>query len=566
VRPGDPDWPSAEDWDGLRRQVGGRLLKLDSPFDICRQSPIDTACGDFFRELKNPYFIGDNPALTQTTGWIDAWTMQSSAYAVAAQNTADVAAAVNFARDRNLRLVVKGGGHSYLGTSNAADSLLIWTRHLAGIELRDAFVAQGSGAAPQPAVTVGAGAIWGHTYNEVSTKGGRYVQGGGCLTVGVAGLVLGGGFGTYSKRYGTAAASLLEAEIVTADGATWIANAATNADLFWALKGGGGGSFGVVTRLTLKTHELPEAMGLVLATIDAHSAEAYRRLIDRLVAFYAEHLATPHWGELISLHPSNRLDIRMNFQGLDRGAAEALWQPFFAWVAAAGEDYNFILPPRVIAGPARHRWDPDFLRARFSSGIGTDDRPNAPKDNIFWSGNVAEAGHFIRGYESVWLPSALLTADQQPRLAEALFATSRIWSVELHFQKGLGGAPPEIIAAAAETATNPAMLDAFALVIIGSEAAPGYPDLPGYSPDIGTARRDAKAIAKAMVELRKLVSRPGSYVAESSYFEHDWQDCYWGENYPRLRQIKQKYDPDGLFFVHHGVGSEAWSADGFTRL
>jgi FAD/FMN-containing dehydrogenase len=58
----------------------------------------------------------------------------------------------------------------------------------------------------------------------------------------------------------------------------------------------------------------------------------------------------------------------------------------------------------------------------------------------------------------------------------------------------------------------------------------------------------------------------GSYVAESSFFESDWQKSYWGPNYPRLLAVKKKYDPAGLFFVHHGVGSEEWSADGFTRV
>jgi FAD/FMN-containing dehydrogenase len=216
---------------------------------------------ELLRNLRNPFFIGDQPWGTQSSGWVDAWVSSPSVYAVAAKDAGDIAAAVNFAREHNLRLVVKGGGHSFHGTSNAPDSLMIWTRAMDKIVLHDEFVPQSCGTPPQPAVSVGAGAIWLHVYDAVTTKAGRFVQGGGCTTVGVAGLIQSGGFGSFSKYYGTAAASLLEAEVVTADGAVRIANTCTNPDLFWALKGGGGGSFGVVTRLTLKTHELAERAG-----------------------------------------------------------------------------------------------------------------------------------------------------------------------------------------------------------------------------------------------------------------------------------------------------------------
>ena len=113
---------------------------------------------------------------------------------------------------------------------------------------------------------------------------------------------------------------------------------------------------------------------------------------------------------------------------------------------------------------------------------------------------------------------------------------------------------------------NPAVLDAFALAIVGSEAPPAFPGLPGHEPDLARGRRDADAIGRAMGELRKAAPGAGSYVAESDYFEPHWQESYWGPNYPRLRAIKAKYDAAGLFFVHHGVGSEEWSADGFTRI
>ena len=117
----------------------------------------------------------DQPWGTQSTGWADAWMSSPSVYAVAAKNAGDVAAAVDFAREHNLRLVVKGGGHSYLETSNAPDSLLIWTRAMGEIVLQDGFVPQGCSAPPQPAVSVGAGAIWLHIYDAVTTKSGRHV-------------------------------------------------------------------------------------------------------------------------------------------------------------------------------------------------------------------------------------------------------------------------------------------------------------------------------------------------------------------------------------------------------
>jgi FAD/FMN-containing dehydrogenase len=566
VRPSSPDWPSEDAWDGLKQAVGGRLVKVETPLAACRQPDGAEACATLFKELKNPYYIRDQVGITQTLGWIDGWTYQPSAYAVAARQSSDVIAAVNFARERNLRLVIKGGGHSYLGTSNAPDSLLIWTRAMDGITLHDGFIAQGCSDMPQPAVSIGAGAIWMYAYNMVATSAGRYVQGGGCGTVGVAGLVQGGGFGSFSKRYGTAAASLLEAEIVTADGSLRIANACQHPDLFWALKGGGGGTFGAVTRVTLRTHPLPEFFGGVFASVRATSDAAFRKLIGEFVAFYARKLHNDHWGEIVNLRRRNTFEISMSFQGLSREQAEAVWQPFFDWLKASPADYTITSAPLVVAIPARHLWDPDFLRDHFPQAIQADDRPGASPDNIFWAGNLAEAGHVLYGFQSIWLPATLLEAERQEQLADALFAGSRQHPLELHFQKGLSGGSDEIIAAARDTATNPDVLNAFMLVIVAGEGPPAYPGLAGHEPNLKNARNEAAQIGRAMGELRQLAPGAGSYVAESDYFESNWQQSYWGGNYALLLAIKQKYDPQGLFFVRHGVGTENWSDDGFSGV
>jgi FAD/FMN-containing dehydrogenase len=590
-RPSDANWPSQSAWKQLNDAVGGNLLPVDFP--LSASNPSAAAAALTSENLKNPYYIGDQPGLTQTLGWVDAWATKPSAYAVAARNAQDIAAAVNFARQNDLRLVVKGGGHSYQGTSNAPDSLLIWTRHLNDIAMHDAFVPQGCEHTlqPQPAVTVGAGTIGMQAYDAVTTKSGKYVQGGGCTTVCLGGLVQSGGFGSYSKHYGSAAGSLLEAEVVTADGQIRIANACTNADLFWALKGGGGGSFGVVSKMTLRVHDLPEFFGTASFTVKAASDDAFRRLLRQFVSFYREQLFNDHWGEQVSVTADNRLVIAMSSHGLDAAQAKKNWQPFLDWVARTPNDFS--LPERVVIGsiPARHWWDPQWWKAHWPEiafprngnpliamldfsllhlvgqpALTFDHRPGAGPHNAWWKGDGEQVGQFLWAYQSLWLPASLLEGDAQQHFADALFASSRHSGFSLHCNKGLAGAPPDAIARAKDTATNPAVLDAFALAIAADGQGPAYPGIPGHEPSIDDGKKAAERIDLCMNELRAMVPNPGAYVSESNYFEKDWRQAYWGSNYARLAEIKKKYDPDGLFIVHNGVGSEQWSADGFTKL
>jgi FAD/FMN-containing dehydrogenase len=593
VRPSDAAWPSKSAWNRLKETVGGNLIPVDFPLSLLKTDPDSAAAKQLTENLRNPYYVGDQPGLTQTLGWVDAWATKPSVYAVAARNAQDIAAAVNFARDNNLRLAVKGGGHSYQGTSNAPDSLLIWTRHMHDITMHDGFVAQGCEQLqqPQPAVTLGAGTIGMQAYDAATTRGGKYVQGGGCTTVCLAGLIQGGGFGSFSKHYGTAAGSLLEAEVVTADGQIRIANACSNPDLFWALKGGGGGSFGVVSKLTVRLHELPEFFTVANIKVKAASDDAYRRLVRAFVSFYREHLFNDHWGEQAHIRRDNRLEIQMIAHGLDTEQAKKTWQPLLDWVGQSSNGCSITGLTTIGSIPARHWWDaqwwkehwPEIAFPRDGSlfhallddalvhllpqpTFNFDNRPGAGPNNAWWKGDAEQVAQFLWGFESLWLPESLLKSDAQQRLADALFAGSRHQGIELHFNKGLAGAPPEAIAAAKDTATNPAVVSAFALAIVAGGQGPAYPGIPGHEPSVDAGRRAAERIDRCVNELRAVSGETGAYVSESNYFEKGWQQSYWGSNYPRLAEIKRKYDPDGLFIVHNGVGSEQWSRDGFTKL
>jgi FAD/FMN-containing dehydrogenase len=308
---------------------------------------------------------------------------------------------------------------------------------------------------------------------------------------------------------------------------------------------------------------LPEFFGRVHAVIKATSDDAYRRLIAKFVEFYARALLNPHWGEQI-LIGRGFVAIDMAFQGLDQQRATTLWRPFFYWVGNAAQDYTIVSAPQISARAARGYWDPSVLERRPGAVI-ADDRPGAPADNVFWAGNLEEAGAVWYTYQSAWLPASLLEADQRERLVDALFAAAKHFGVALHVNKALAGAPADAIAAAKDTAMNPAVTDAFALVISGAFGQPAYPGVPGHEPDTGAARTQLEAVSRSMDEIGKLLPRVGSYVWETDFFQPNWQEAFWGENYPRLRAIKDKYDPEGLFFLHHGVGSEDWSGDGFTR-
>lgn len=532
VRPSDPEWPKAAEWSELRSRVHGRLVQ-----------PVDPG------PSRNPFWLEEQPGGTQSRGWADAWEARPSTYAVAAETAEDVAAAVDFARQHGLRLVVKGTGHDYLGRSCAGDSLLVWTHPMRKVTVHDRFVPQGAPAGHPglPAVSAQAGARWLEVYGEVTTRHGRYVQGGGCASVGAAGgFPQGGGFGSFSKKFGTGAAGMVEAEVVTSDGRILTANEFQHPDLFWALRGGGGGTFGVVTRLTLMTHDLPPTFGAVTGTIQAASDEAFRALVDRMRRFYCEALNNEHWGEQIAFRPDNSVEVSLTFQGLDQAQAEAVVAPLRTGLPK--EAYQIDL--KVLTIPARDMWNLAFWKANHPDQVIAD-----PEGRVFWwAGNQGEVSMYWYTYQSRYIP---LKNFQDPGFTDTLFEASRHWRVSLHVNKGLAGAAPEALERGRKTSVNPVSTTAAALAILGAGTT--------GAPDPAQAKEKIARVDAAMRLLREATPKSGSYANEADYFTQDWQTEFWGVHYPRLLAIKERYDPAGLFHVHHGVGSEGWSRDGMTR-
>lgn len=525
----------------LVRKVSGRLIHVPaSPAALVNR--------------PNPYVVSEDPAAFHTTGWLGAFASCHSTRVVAAEGPEDIAAAVDFGRAHGVKLAIKGTGHDYLGRSSAPGSLLIWTQRMREITVHDGFTPDGAptGTPGIPAITLGAGTNWLEAYRALSGQR-RYVQGGGCLSVGAAGgFTLGGGFGGFSRRYGTAAGNMLEAEVVVASGEILTVNEWQHPDLFWALRGGGGGTFGVVSKLTMRTYPMPPTIGIAKGVIRAADDASFRCLLGELVRFLPA-ICDERWGEHISLGPDNTVTFDLIAASVTSQEAQSVWRPLLTWVQ--GHPGAFTVDASLDTYPFSAWWDAGVWDRLAPEVIRHDTRPGAPAGRFWWAANEDEVAHYVHTIQSRWVPRRLFE-EETAALADALFRASRHWPVRLDVNKALSGAAPDAVARDRATALNPAVFDAAVLVLVLSAQPRAFPGVPGGEPDQVLGAAHARQGSQAMEAIRELVPGSGTYLNEADYFQSDWQQSFWGENYQRLLEVKQKYDPANIFSVHHGVGSE----------
>merc|ERR1712117_805132 len=382
--PDEPCWPTNDHWQALNESVGGRLLIPELMVQPCLdEGGADSAeCQQSLEDLGyDPFYLQKFPGGSESTGQVNAWTYAASSYAVEALDENDIVSAVNFARDFKIRLVVKGTGHDYYGRSSAPNSLLIWTHSMRDIEFLDSFIPAG-GNDSYSAVVLGAGLTWLDVYAAASVDRNLYVQGGGCTSVGVMGWHIGGGYGSWSKKFGTGPANMLEAKVVTADGQIVVASEFKNEDLFYALRGGGFG-FGVVVSLTVRTHPLPDRLGVMSGSVASYSPEGTRELVKQLLDFYKTSLVGPDWGEQVQFYPQGegyRLSLSLMAQNMTREEMSTTWQPFTEWLDQRPENFTYE-PFGFLSVPGRAFWNPQFNS--FASTPSPHD-PLEPDRGFYW--------------------------------------------------------------------------------------------------------------------------------------------------------------------------------------
>jgi FAD binding domain/Berberine and berberine like len=204
----------------------------------------DEALEELQARLRGPALSDGDPGVAEVRAPFNAMHPGAPKLTVECSGTADVVDAVNFARENELAVAVRGGGHSIAGLSSINGGMLIDLSPMNGVVID----------ADRKVAHVQGGALWADVDRE-SQAFGLATPGGVVSDTGVAGLTLGGGYGWLRRKYGLSCDHVIEAQVVCADGEVRTASAESNPDLYWALRGGGG-NFGVVTSFKFRLHPL----------------------------------------------------------------------------------------------------------------------------------------------------------------------------------------------------------------------------------------------------------------------------------------------------------------------
>ncbi|KAL4917613.1 hypothetical protein BDW62DRAFT_218097 [Aspergillus aurantiobrunneus] len=415
---------------------------------------------------------------------------------VDARSVEDVQRTLLFAKQKGMRLVVKNTGHDYLGRSSAPDSFALWTHHIQPpIELTKEFVPEKCSEAVGDVITFGAGQQFGGVYEFANAHGYRVV-GGTSPSVGIAGgWTAGGGHSMLSNELGLGVDNVQQVKAVFPDGTYITVSRCQNQDIFYALRGGGGGTFGVVTEMSYSVHP-KKPMQFARVSIAGVNENVVSEFFSVVVA-NADRWASEGWGGyIIPAAAGGTSTVSLGTTMLDLSEAQASMQPLIDLANRRG-DSGALGNATVITADYHN-----ILQAIIAR----------EEDLIFPSSAWA--------FSSRLIPRESFADDQQ-RLSSALHNI-------------LTTAQEQNVAASS------------ALLIYAFD---------GTTTDPTTVQQIWQTTHDLMNQLRDLTPGGGAYQNEADPFEPDPTNSFWGrENYARLLQIKREVDPTNLLTVHNGVG------------
>ncbi|OTA99711.1 hypothetical protein M426DRAFT_27251 [Hypoxylon sp. CI-4A] len=549
IFPGEEDWPSDADWTRLNRTLGGALLKPRPAAAACYQGPdFDAAkCLYLFNNASFSHFWLDEPVVSLTE-WSQGATCpllmnpQGNCtqggfpeYVVNATSVRHIQAAVNFARNKNIRLIIKNTGHDFGGRSVGAGSLSIWTHFLKETEFIPSYrIGQYQGMAAQ----LGAGVESWEAQAFMAIHNVTVVSPGYATVGGVGGWMSGGGHTYITSKYGLGADQVLSLGVVTAAGRFVTANPNTNSDLFYAIRGGGGSTYGVVTSAIVKAFP---PVNVTMSTLNlmfpgstnasfpdtglARTADTFWQGVGTYYRFVAKVLDTGGYGFTYIYPMPNRgfmFVTQTRFIAYTQENAFNFMQPLYDDLNKLGIN---VTNPRSLSTTLYG------TRSLGISSLPSNTRYRSrllPRENwdddALWNQTMSAIRRITEdGYDNQYYFHGTLTS---PTAAAA----------------GWPGTESSILAAWRNNRMHAMIMD----------------QTPAQSADRDTLFRGYMDL------LRATAPDAGSYMNEGDPGEPDWQRAFFGEHYDRLLAIKRSRDPWGVFWAPTTVGSEGWAVNSVT--
>ncbi|KAJ6107183.1 FAD-binding type 2 [Penicillium sp. IBT 18751x] len=566
ISPNDLTWPSVDEWHALNQTLQGALIKTAPAASSCYPgNPYHSSenCTDvknhwtyasyhaaWPESIDYPLYTNNSCLPPGATGYTKDRGCSVGGlpqYIVNATTEKQIAIAMKWASQRNIRITVKGTGHDLNGRSTGAFSLSIWTHNFKHTEHRPTWKLPGSNETADVLVC-GSGNNWGSA-DLAANNVNRAIVGGEDSTVGLGGLIQNGGHGWLSSHYGLASDQVYQVTVITTDGRRLVANAVQNQDLFWAVRGGGGGQFGVVTEFVLKTHPVPENMvtgGVAFYAGDQSNASvtASWNALAHVVSLIPEIMDTGLTGSITALTKEKIKTLLGLSQSVPGAAASISLTGFNTTTAQMNVTIN------KLADQIRNSTHGNYLNFTLT----------APTTKSYYthSGSTQQAGAVSlltsrllgRRELSDIAKDDLITFLQRILVAEDSAAGSMLL---FGLQAGLG---PANVPEHMRGSVLPAWREAYTHVMT-------------YGPTINATSDPSEAL-KSGAEWYEAVKEPvwrewapntGAYMNEGNPFSTTWKRDFYGDNYEKLLEIKRKYDPSESLYTWGGLGSDMWNYD-----
>ncbi|KAF2472525.1 FAD binding domain-containing protein [Lindgomyces ingoldianus] len=563
-------WPSPIEWSALNTTLNGHLIQAVPPGSVCYPSQPnynEAQCEAVRSQWFNSTWHAENPISidypiwannscnpiypngTSLTGDVHAGKKGCSignypVYVVNATRAEYVSKAFKWAEVKNVRVVVKSTGHSFPGRSTGYGSLSIWTHNFRGIEYFESFKPT---SCPVNGTLMAARIAAGQTGVEVQAEMAKHraiVVTGANPDVGVVGWLTGGGHGMLSTTYGMGADNLLEVTIVTPDGRILVANPCQNPEIFFAIRGGGGGTFGVVLEVVVRAYPTPKTTvnTLYVGSLNPNITTEYWDMIGFIHAEMPKLKEGGMQGYYFIVGPPSvpTLSFIWVFYLYDKpvGTVEKLISPIDKYLKER---------PAIFAYQSNITTTPTYW----------DSWSTAFSDEDVATGGAAFGSRLLS-------PKSL----SNPSITARVFAQIGP-SVDLKKPNGVFASPillGHMIASPKPPDYYPEVISmhpAWRNTLVHLIAVEGWLD--------GIAQSRIKAVYDDITynktePLRKLSPDTGAYFNECDAFEPEWQQAFFGDNYARLRKIKGKYDPNGILWCRRCVGSEDWIEQRNGRL